>query len=104
MFDMQNVSGEDVKATCSFDYKGYVISMSSIFKPKDVSILLNEQFVGNKLASVQAAIGKIDELTDISVLLEGLNSELEDGTTVIEYLKLTNPILIKQLKETLEKT
>ncbi len=102
MFDIQNVGGEEVIAACSFNYKSYVISMSTIFKPKSVCILRGGDFIKENLVSVQAAILEIDRLTDMTKLMENLAYKLDDGMSVIEYLSLAKPRLIDDIRKALE--
>ena len=102
MFDIQNVGGGHIEAACSFPYKGYVVSMSSIMMPKDVCILLNGDFVKNRLYSVEEAIKFIDTVTDIKTLVNHLGEVMPSGLRVIDYITHDNPELIVDLKKALD--
>ena len=58
-----NVGCEIIEANCAFNYKGYVISISTIFTPHHVAILKDGEFVKNEINEVEEAIYYVDELT-----------------------------------------
>ena len=74
MFRIQNVAREDIVAACQFPYKGYTISMSSIFMPKDICILHNGDFVVQRVSSVEKAIDIVNHF----VATENRNKTVEE--------------------------
>ena len=63
LFKIQNVACIDTEGFCClFPYKGYVISLSTIFMPKDIAVLKNGEFINNRISSVEEAISIVDNL------------------------------------------
>jgi len=62
MFKIVNVGNENIEGCCYFDYKGYMISISTIFKPNNVAILKNGEFVVTDIINVEEAIAYVDML------------------------------------------
>ena len=62
MFKIQNVSGDDVVGATVFNYKDYVISMSTIFKPHDVAIIRHGEFIKTNISTVEEAIEFINNI------------------------------------------
>ena len=59
-----NVSRQEVCACCIFDYRGYEISASTIFRPHSIAIFEKESKIPVcDCTSIEAAIDKINELT-----------------------------------------
>lgn len=63
LFLIQDVTATAVEGLyCFFPYKGHVISLSTIFMPKDIAILKNGIFISNRVSSVEEAISIVDNI------------------------------------------
>lgn len=61
-----DIQAQPVEACCQFDYKGLVISASTVFRPHSVLVFLSPRDavpLSPELGSVEAAIAWIDEWT-----------------------------------------
>jgi len=43
-FSIKNVSAADIPASAAFVYKGFIISMSTIFKNPDIVVMIDDDF------------------------------------------------------------
>lgn len=60
-----NIGREKIEACAKFNYKGYEISFSTIFKPYSVFIYDKEdKQIGEEMMTVENAIAEVDKLTN----------------------------------------
>lgn len=62
-----NVSNEPLKGCCTFEYKGYIVSLSTVFPDKDIAVFKvdDSTFEAYGFDSVEHALNYIGEKVNV---------------------------------------
>ena len=62
-FQIKDVGYEDIRGCATFEYRGYIVSMSNIFNPPNVAILhADDKRVFIQVNTVEEAINHINSM------------------------------------------
>lgn len=74
-----NVQAKSIEACCSFDYKGFEISISTIFRPGSIAVFENIKTHIGDFPTVEAALAHVDAI-DAGRRMEAAAAAREDKT------------------------